>query len=290
MSEAVYSRITQEIMGRLEKGTVPWHRPWKRGSGFPRNLVSGGCYRGINLFVLAAQEYESPYWLTFRQAVLRGGTVRKGEKSTPVVFWKWVETEVKKLDKEETLRLPILRYYHVFNVEQCERIEYPKPEALPDLKPIESAERICMGYEDPPWIDQGTQACYRPKDDAIVMPKRERFENAEEYYSTLFHELTHSTGHEKRLARKTLTDLCPFGSTNYSKEELIAEMGAAMLSGEAGIENSTIDNSASYIAGWLKRLQNDDRLLIIAAGQAQRAVDHILGQKFSVEPEQALKS
>ena len=108
------------------------------------------------------------------------------------------------------------------------------------------------------------------------MPVRESFESAPEYYSTLFHEMTHSTGHKKRLDRKSLTDLCPFGSTNYSKEELVAEMGAAMLCGEADIDNATIDNSASYIAGWLKRLKEDHRLVVMAASQAQRAVDHIL--------------
>ena len=157
---------------------------------------------------------------------------------------------------------------------------------------IEEAERIAAEYKDAPRIEfRGDQAMYLPREDVICLPSIQRFDSGQEFYSTLFHELTHSTGHEKRLARKTLTDLCPFGSTNYSREELVAEMGAAMLSGECGIENTVIDNSASYIAGWLKRLQNDRRLVVVAAGQAQQAVDHILGRRFTIEePEAALKS
>lgn len=280
MSEKVYSRITEAILHRLEQGIVPWHKPWRQ-AGFPMNLVSQRRYRGINVFILGSQGYGSPYWLSFRQASELGGSVRKGEKATPVVFWKWQDKEFEAAEEKKTARIPLIRYYHVFNVEQTEGISYPKA-PVPEVKPIAAAERVLMWYEDPPRIERGNQACYRPQDDAIVMPVKERFPKMEEYYSTLFHELTHSTGHEKRLARKTLTDLCPFGSTNYSREELVAEMGAAMLSGECGIEQVVIDNSASYIAGWLKRLQNDRRLVVVAAGQAQQAVDHILGRRFTI--------
>lgn len=289
MSDAVYARITESIISRLESGVVPWHKPW-REAGFPANLVSKRPYRGINVFVLGAQGFGSPYWLSFRQASELGGTVRKGEKATPVVFWKWHDKEFEAAEQKKKARIPLLRYYHVFNVEQCEGVSYPKP-PVREVHPIEAAETLCLGYDNPPYIERGEQAFYRPKLDSISMPMMDRFETAEEYYSTLFHEFVHSTGHEKRLDRKTLTDLCPFGSTNYSKEELIAEMGAAMLSGECGIDHAVIDNSASYIASWLKRLQNDRRLVVVAAGQAQQAVDHILGRKFiAEEPVQALKS
>ncbi len=289
MSEKVYDRITASIISRLESGVVPWHKPWSE-AGFPSNLVSKRPYRGINVFILGTQGFGSPYWMSFRQASELGGTVKKGQKATPVVFWKWPEKDVEAAAAKKAARIPLIRYYSVFNAEQTEGISYPTP-PVREVHPIEAAETVCLGYEDPPHIERGNQACYQPKADAIFMPVMDRFENAEEYYSTLFHELTHSTGHEKRLDRKTLTDLCPFGSTNYSREELIAEMGAAMLSGECGIDHAVIDNSASYIANWLKRLQNDRRLVVAAAGQAQQAVDHILGRKFiAEEPVQALKS
>lgn len=286
MSNQVYERITQEMISRLEKGTVPWHKPWKTGpAGFPMNLLTKARYRGINVFMLAIQSFLSPFWLTFKQALLLGGNVRKGEKATPVVFWKWMKTEVpsKEEGKSRIKRLSLLRYYQVFNAEQCEGISYPKPptSAPSQVKSIAAAEKIVAGYPNGPRIEhQGDQAFYRPSEDVIYSPKWDRFEDMPAFYSTLFHELTHSTGHEKRLARQSLVDLCPLGSTNYSREELVAEMGAAMLSGEAGIENVTIQNSASYIAGWLKRLQDDRRLIVIAAAQAQKAVDHILGRSY----------
>ena len=287
MSNSVYDAITEQIISRLEKGTVPWQRPWRRGTaGAPRNLSTMKRYRGVNVFVLAMQPFDSPYWLTYRQAGQLEGHVKKGEKSTPVVFWKWLENRTTTEEgKDKVERVPMLRYYRVFNAEQCEGIWYPQPAvSSSDIKPIEEAERVVAGYNEKPRVEhRGNQAMYRPLEDAIYMPKREVFESGEEYYSTLFHEMTHSTGHEKRLARKTLTDLRPFGSTNYSKEELVAEMGAAMLCGEAGIKNRTIDNSASYISGWLSRLKNDRKLVVLAAAQAQKAVDHILGRCFDKE-------
>ena len=293
MSNSVHGVITEMITSRLESGTVPWQRPWRRGeNGAPRNMSNMKRYRGVNVFLLGMQPFDSPYWLTYRQADQLGGHVKKGEKSTPIVFWKWLENKTTSEDgKEKVGRAPLLRYYRVFNVEQCEGIWYPKPSApSSSIQPIGEAEKIAQRYQSGPRIEhRGNQALYRPVEDAIYMPKKELFVGAEEYYSTLFHELTHSTGHEKRLSRKSLTDLCPFGSTNYSKEELVAEMGAAMLCGESGIHNRTIDNSASYIANWLSRLKKDGKLVVQAAGQAQKAVDHILGRTFQVEEPKDVK-
>lgn len=288
MSDAVYARITTQIIQKLEKGVVPWHKPWKSGpASFPANLASRRRYRGINVFILACQGYNSPFWLTFRQAGEMGGTIKKGEKSTAVVFWKKQEVLTETGEDKPKPQFPVLRYYHLFNLEQCHGIQTPKPiEGLKPVEydPIDAAERIIAGYPTPPKIEfRGDQALYRPKEDLILCPIMGRFTSVDGYYSTLFHELTHSTGHEDRLNRKTLTDLCPFGSTNYSKEELVAEMGAAMLSAEAGLDVALVDNSASYIAGWLKRLTNDPRLVVMAAGQAQLAVDHILGRSFAIE-------
>jgi antirestriction protein ArdC len=277
----VYSIITARITDQLANGTVPWHRPWKSGgpAGAPRNLSSGKPYRGVNVFLLSSLGYTSPYFVTYRQAVERGGHVRKGEHGAPVVFWKWLETTAPEGDGSAADRRAMLRYYTVFNVSQCDGLDAPAvPTMAADVAPIESAERIVAAMLDAPGIVHGgDRACYSPTFDRVAMPARTTFDGPEAYYSTLFHELTHSTGHASRLNRPTLMDLCPFGSTNYSKEELVAEMGAAYLCAFSGIENRTIDNSAAYIASWLRRLKDDTRLVVHAAAQAQRAVDFIMG-------------
>ena len=280
----VYGIITARITDQLATGTVPWHRPWKSGgpAGAPRNLSSGKPYRGVNVFLLSSLGYSSPYFLTYRQAVERGGHVKKGEHGAPVVFWKWLDPRHDGHDGDEATtaaRHAMLRYYTVFHVSQCEGIEAPAvPTMAADVAPIESADRIVTGMVDAPSIRHGgDRACYSPALDYVAMPARTAFDGPEAYYSTLLHELTHSTGHASRLNRPTLVDMCPFGSTNYSKEELVAEMGAAYLCAFSGIENRTIDNSAAYIASWLRRLKDDTRLVVHAAAQAQRAVDFIMG-------------
>lgn len=278
----VYQIVTDRITEALEKGTVPWHKPWAGGdAGGPCNLVSKKHYRGVNPFLLAMRGYGSPYWMTYKQAQAKGGNVRKGEKGTPVIFWKWLEKIDEKTGKKK--RIPLLRYYTVFNVEQTDGVEFPKPEEIvvKEFKPIESAEKIADSYPGAPTVEHKQQrAFYRQDTDAVNMPKRETFETPEEYYSVLFHEFTHSTGHASRLDRETLVDMAAFGSTNYSKEELVAEMGAAMLCGVAGIENRTVDNSAAYIQGWIDKLRGDSKLLVRAAAQAQKAADHVRGIKF----------
>lgn len=273
----VYTIITNRITDLLEKGTVPWRKPWNAQSNMPKNLVSKKEYRGVNIFLLACQEYSSPYWLTYKQATERGGFVKQGEKSTPVIFWKW-------LDKDESVsggKVPLLRYYSVFNVEQTEGVTAPEPEevhktvdTIPDV-----AEIVANMPLRPELKFGGNRAFYSPTLDYVQLPHLSIFVTPEEYYSTLFHEYVHATGHEKRLARKSILEPSYFGSHEYSKEELVAEMGAAFLCGHAGIENSTIENSAAYIKGWLKALKNDKTLLVHAAGQAQKAADYILNRK-----------
>lgn len=289
-----YEVITDRIISQLKQGCVPWQRPWTKADT-PKNLVSRKEYRGINVFLLAATGYESPWWLSFNQARGLGGHVRQGEHGVPVIFWKWIEVQQGENDLGEAEGMgeaapgarmrPFLRYYTVFNLAQ---VVLPESvlEGIPegphsDFQPIEACKRIIQGMPQPPAIQhREARAYYSPPADLVNLPRPETFVSPEEYHSTLFHELTHATGHSKRLNRPTLTDLCPFGSTNYSKEELVAEMGATFLCAEAGIENRTIDNSASYINGWLKRLQGDARLVILAAAQAQKAVDFILDRKF----------
>lgn len=302
----LYQAITDRILGMLDKGTVPWRHPISgagSGGGMPRNLQSGKTYRGVNVFLLAvnawALGYDSPYWLTFRQARSRGGHVRKGEKSTPIIFWKQHTVDDRETGKQKPV--PVLRCYHVFNAQQCEDLAIPgqdtsEQEAEPaaEFVPIDEAERIVAGYAGPhsggggrgPVIERGGMAAfYRPDIDTVRMPPSSRFVDREAYYATLFHELTHSTGHSSRLDRGLDAKFAVFGDPVYSKEELVAEMGAAFLAAAAGISPPTIEQSAAYIDGWRRKLKGDKMLVIQAAGAGQRAVDHILGQTFEVSIE-----
>ena len=282
MGATVYDIITEKIVTQLEEGTVPWHRPWSGGEP-PKNLISKKPYRGINIFLLAAAGYASPYWLTFNQVKGLDGSIKKGSKSTMVIFWK--KNSYKKVNdqgEEETKQSMILRYYRVFNTEQTTGIKEGKiPEMqVRDFEPIEECERIFENMPSQPNLTfDEQQAYFRPSTDTVNMPKPETFSSEEEYYSTLFHEITHATGHDTRLGRHK-ADKCThnFGSKDYSKEELIAEMGAAFLCGHCGID-TTIDNSAAYIKGWLSKLRNDTKVVIMAAGKAQKASDYILGNE-----------
>jgi antirestriction protein ArdC len=276
----LYQSVTDQIVAMLEAGVVPWRSPilGRSKAGHPKNLNTGKQYRGVNVFLLAftafAKGYGSSYWLTFNQAKERGGNVRKGEKSSMVVFWKQYETKDKQTG--DPVRVPVLRYYNVFNAEQMEGIEIPdavKFEPL-EFKPIDE-------YLASPAVnhDGGQQAFYRPFTDSVHMPEKTRFASVEEYYSTLFHELSHSTGHSSRLDRKIDTEPKPFGSPDYGKEELVAEMSAAFLCSHAGIQPAVIGNQAAYLAGWLKQIKSDKKLIISAAGQAQRSADWIRGER-----------
>ena len=276
----VYEIVTERILTELERGNVPWHKPWSGEQSMPRNLTSGKLYRGCNVFLLGMQGYGSPYWLTYKQAQARGGSVRKGEKASPIVFWKWLE---KKDETGKLQRVPMLRYFSGFNVEQCDGLEYPKPEPKPEFDPIDAAEKLAANYRAGPKLQHGGgRAYYRPSTDTVQMPERSAFANGPEYYSTLFHELGHSTGHDSRLKRKGITDPIHFGSHSYSKEELVAEMTAAFLCGFSGIDQ-TVENSAAYLRSWIQALKGDAKLVVQAAAQAQKASDHIRGIKFEAE-------
>jgi len=278
-----YQIITDRITKLLEEGVCAWSKPWNSQAGMPRNLFSQRPYRGINVWMLGAQRYESPFWATFNQVKQAGGSVKKGEKSTPIVFWKKY-TSVDKDTGEEEGRFT-LKYYAVFNTAQVEGVAVPTLEQpIFEHTPIEVCEKVVGNYPNRPTLLHGdSRAYYRPSTDCIVMPDMTAFPQLSCYYSTLFHELTHSTGHSDRLNRPTLVDAVAFGSVNYAKEELIAEMGAAYLCGVCGIANETINNSAAYLKGWLKVLRDDPKMLVQAAGQAQRAVDHILGETHGIE-------
>ncbi|HEY4311611.1 MAG TPA: zincin-like metallopeptidase domain-containing protein [Pirellulales bacterium] len=291
MSFDIYQSVTDQIIAMLEKGVAPWRSPilGRSSAGHPKNLESGKEYRGVNVFLLAftawAQGYESSYWLTFNQAKQQGGSIKKGAKSSMVVFWKKYDTEDRETGEPKTV--PVLRYFSVFNVAQCDGIK--APDAVPftpaDFKPIDAAEALVRGYESGPSIVHGgQQAFYRPGADIVQIPEPTRFATGQEFYSTLYHELAHSSGHSQRLDRGLDSDPKPFGSADYGKEELIAEMAAAFLCGEVGIHPAVIGNQAAYIGGWLKQLKNDKKLVIAAAGAAQKAADWIRGERGEPMP------
>ena len=294
---SVYQIVTDRIIGSLKEGIIPWEKPWKAptfaGGSFPRNFVTGKAYRGVNVFLLWGTRFSAPFWLTFKQALELGGNIRKGEKGSQIVFYKQLRSRKAKTDDARTTkdsgkeddRAPfILTYYTVFNVEQCEGLTIPTVESVPAL-PVhadEACEALVSGWAGRPIIrteevNEG-RAYYRPATDSVHLPARFRFIDTAHYYATLFHELVHSTGHESRLAR---TFGSSFGDELYSKEELVAETGAAFLCVIAGIATKhTEQNTAAYIQNWISRLEQDNRLIVQAAASAQRAVDLITGHSF----------
>jgi antirestriction protein ArdC len=279
--KTVYDIVTEKIIEQLEQGIIPWQQPWVTTS--PRNLVSGRAYRGINPILLQMRGFSSPYWVSYKQCTQLGGQVKKGEKATPVVFWTTLDKKEKdaKTGQEKNKKMFILRYYSVFNIEQCEGLKTPDMKVI-DFVPVERAEEIVTNYPGKPEIKAAADAHYVPSTDVLGMPKRETFKSVEMYYSVLFHELVHSTGAKHRLDRG-FEATARFGSESYSKEELVAEFGAAFLCAEAGISNEqTSTNSAAYIQNWLKKLKQDSRLVVMAAAQAQKASDYILDRKAEV--------
>lgn len=290
-----YETITNRIMEQLEKGTVPWHKPWKGGeAGRPKNLLSQKEYRGVNSMLLSCCGYDSPYWLTFKQAKEIGAYVRKDEHGVPVIKAIFVDGENKSVEQGHEDRGNAFRgikVYTVFHISQCELPEKLKSmldEKIPVMHdPIPAAEKIVAEMPHAPAITHDKagkkfQAFYSPAQDAVQVPGLNAFEQPEQYYSVLFHELGHSTGHSSRVGRPGMMHAVHFGTTNYSKEELIAEMTAAFLCGMAGIEKPyTIENSAAYIASWLRVLKDDKSFVIQAAKEAQKAADYILGKQVA---------
>ena len=241
-------------------------------------------YRGINVLLTgieaSMQGYADTRWLTYRQAQAKGGQVRRGEKGLSIIFWKMLKKE--DFETGELSAVPLLRYYTVFNVEQCDWEKPLEVESKPtEHHPHHMAEAIQKGYVAGPEVKYGGgSAFYQHIPDSVHLPTKESFNTSEGYYATLFHELCHSTGHPSRLNREGFSTSVKFGSAVYSREELVAEMGAAFLMGEAGLASATEANSASYIDGWLGKFKGDKRLVITAAGAGQKAADRILGRVF----------
>lgn len=287
MSTAIYENVTKTIIEALERGVVPWKKPWHQLQSVPTNATSNRPYRGVNTFLLSIHPYADHRWLTLKQANELNGAVKPGEKATTVVFWKRWKPNVPQEEQETgvTREVPLLRYFKVFNAEQCVGLTLPdlrKPEEYKEHERIERAELLIQYMPNRPSITEGGDtAWYRPSDDHIQVPKLESFKSADAFYATLFHELGHATGHEKRLNRSGVTGRILFGSGEYSKEELVAELTSAFCAATVSLDDRLIGDAASYINGWLSVLKSDPKAVVIAAAQAQRAADFIRGVEYA---------
>lgn len=290
----VHETVTKMFIERIEERraagenvVAPWRKPWNAALGMDRNIVSGKAYRGSNVFMTAIQGFGSPFWATRKQIKEAGGTIKKQADGknvpyTPIILWVFPTPEQKAAG-----RFPFVKFYQVWNVEQTEGLEalaaskLEKAEGEP-VNPIEAAQAIVDGFHGKPDIRHGdSRAYYTPGTDTISMPDMQAFESAEAYYSTLFHELAHSTGHRTRLNRDGVVNVARFASHDYSEEELIAEMSAGMVAGHAGIDTpETVENSAAYLDHWLTKLKREPKMLTKAGGEAQKAADLIRGIKW----------
>ncbi len=286
MSDQIHQIVTERMIAALQQGTVPWRKPWHTATGQPRSMTTGAPYRGANIFLLglsADQDgYTSPWWGTYRQIATLGGQVRKGMRSTLVVFWKQLQVTGPDPHTGEPAarRIPMLRYYRVFNAGQADGLPgrfHPEPGQDIQLSaPQDILDRYIAAGGPQLRHAARDRASYHPATDMIRLPLRSQFRSAGHLYATAFHEAAHSTGHPDRLSRPGIAAFDHFGSGRYAREELVAEMSSAMLCARAGIDNSALfANSASYVANWLTTLHNDARLVITAAGHAQRACDLI---------------
>lgn len=274
----VYTRVTERIIELLEQGVIPWRQPWQP-NGMPKNLISQRPYTGINAMLLNSLQYSQNHFLTWHQLQEIGGMVKKGEKGTLIVYQATKEKEVEKNGKTEMEKRSILKYYYVYNVEQCLNIpkKYLEVTKIPTELQDYSCEQIIHNMPLCPTIYyRGHEAYYMPHGDYITMPKLEYFESVTAFYETLFHEAVHSTGAKHRLSRESLYQNPSFGTELYSFEELIAEIGSCYLTSIGGVGIGNLENSTSYINGWLKVLKNDKKFIIQAASKAQKAVEYIL--------------
>jgi antirestriction protein ArdC len=272
----IYKQVTDRIIAMLNDGICPWKRDWSASPFTPRNW-NGRIYRGINWLLLGSLDYPTPVFLTYKQARHLGGTVRKGERGHMVTFWKFFDITDGDAP-EDRRRIPMLRHYTVFNVAQCDGLPQLQAPAEREFSAVATAEAVVQAMPQRPAIhEDGKGRCYyRPSSDSVHMTQRRSFLSNEGWYSTLFHELAHATGHASRLNRPGIADPAGFASETYSREELVAELTAANICAEIGISEPVIENQAAYIQSWLNTLEQDPKALIWAAGKAARAADWIL--------------
>lgn len=275
---SVYEMVTDRIISEMEKGIIPWHKPWFGVTDGAYNRVTRKPYSLLNQCLLGLEGE----WASYKQWSSLGGQVRKGEKASPVVFFKPQVIKEKQTDGTEIVKtIPVLKYYSVFHISQVEGVE-PKAISKIEHDPIAEAEELKNAYVSRENINfmemQSNQAYYSPSDDSVVIPLREQFTEIEEFYSTMFHELTHSTGAKSRLNRLETGRNAKFGSETYSKEELVAELGAASICNMLGFETEkSFKNSAAYIQSWLSVLKGDKRFIVSACSKAEKAVNYIKG-------------
>lgn len=292
----LYQEVTNRIMRMIEAGVAPWRRTWNT-YGLARNYATRHIYTGINLILLNNTRHPIPYFMTFRQAKDRGGHIKKGAKAEMAIYFNVYykdafdrtlskeEADSCKKTGEEIQILKFIKYYNVFNIADIEGIQFEIPEV--SLRPNEKiawCENIVENMPNSPELKHidTDRAFYSPVYDFVNMPMIEQFETPEDYYATLFHELTHATGHISRLRREEVMNPQLFGSKPYSREELIAEMGASFLCASVQIDyDSIIENNVAYLAGWLKVLREDNRFIFKSAADAQKAVDYILNRRLA---------
>ena len=294
----IYQEVTDRIITELEQGIIPWHRPWCGVRSGAISYATGKPYSLLNQFMLRPGEY-----ITFDQCRKAGGKVKKGAKAKMVVFWKWIEKTID--DGNGGIvrdsngipvceRIPFLRYFNVFNIDDCDGIEPRWKDKLPETnaQPIEAAEHTLADYIAREHVgfrnERQNRAYYTPATDTITLPLFEQFPDPAEYYSTAFHEATHSTGHKSRLNRLSTGLDAAFGGESYSREELTAEIGSAYVMNSLGLETpGTFRNSAAYIQNWLQALRNDKRMIVSAASRAEKAAKLILNITDRVEEQAA---
>lgn len=287
VKQDVYKMVTDRIIKLLETGVTPWRKNW-RGVGAARNYTSNVLYSGINRVLMNMTPHEIPYFLTFNQARELGGNVRKGSKGERVFYFsrifkdengRTLSEDAAKTSNGKVSCYSLVKYYTVFNIADVDGIEFKIPELkLNENEEIERCENILLEMSDAPkLINKSNQPCYIPALDVIRMPKIKQFNKSESYYSVLFHEVIHSTGHQKRLARNGIIKPNKFKSISYSFEELIAEIGSAFLCLEVGINSKeSEEDNAAYLKGWLKVFKSDTKIIFQAAAKAQQAVNYIL--------------
>ena len=285
MSKAdIYQQITDRIVEKLEQGIIPWKKPFTSiKKQYPKNFVSKKMYNGANFFLTLLEGRNTPYWLTFKQAKELGGNVKKGERGMPIVYFQFIE---KVNDEGKKYSFPMVKHSTVFNLEQVEGIENLFEQEMKDLivtntfNNIESCESLINRLSEADIIPEVRHslmenAFYYPSQDYINMPLRDRFSEEQFYYSTLFHEIAHSTGHLSRLARKGITEHYKKDSPGYAREELVAELSASFICAETGIVKDTEENTTAYIQLWLQALKNDNKIIYDAMRDSFKVLEHL---------------
>ncbi len=279
-----YNIITEKIIAQLENGIIPWKRPWTGTPDGAYSRYTGKPYSLMNQLLLG----KPGEWMTFKQIQDLGGKVKKGEKSSMVFFWNLVPYKNTAEDNEDGVYLtyPVLKRYNVFHIDQTEGIEpLSSDEKHQILIPCQDAEEIMANYVACSGVSMiitpSNEAYYRRKSDTITIPVMEQYSDVSEYYSTAFHEMIHSTGHESRLNRLKNASFT-HNTNDYAKEELVAEIGAAALCHQSNIATpESFENSVAYIQSWLNALKNDKSLIVKASSQAEKAINYIKNNEIT---------